>query len=125
MKTLGIGEVARAAGVRASAIRYYEDAGVLPPPPRVAGRRRYGPEVLRVLDVLRFAQRAGFTLDEVRALFHGFAADTPLSERWEALAGAKLRELDEVIARADRMKQAIRAGLSCGCVRFEDCVAAR
>lgn len=72
--------------------------------------------------MLRFAQQAGFTLDEIRTLFHGFGAETPLRERWEALAEAKLRELDELIARAERMKRAIRAGLACGCVRVEDCV---
>jgi len=122
MKTMSIGEVARAAGVNTSAIRYYEEAGVLPAPERAGGRRRYGPEAVRVLDVVRFAQRAGFTLEEIRTLFHGFGADTPLNERWEVLARAKLRELDELIARAERMKAAIRAGLACGCVRVEDCV---
>lgn len=122
METLSIGEVARRTGLRTSAIRYYEEAGVLPAPQRVGGRRRYGPEVIRVLDVIRFAQQAGFTLEEIRMLFHGFGADTPLNERWEALAQAKLSELDELIARAERMKGAIRAGLACGCVRVEDCV---
>jgi MerR family redox-sensitive transcriptional activator SoxR len=122
MKTLSIGEVAQAAGVRTSAIRYYEEAGLLPAPIRVGGRRRYQPDVLRVLDVLRFAQQAGFSLDEIRTLFHGFDDETPLSARWEILAQAKLQQLDELIARAQQMKQAIRAGLACGCVRVEDCV---
>lgn len=122
METFSIGEIARQAGLRTSAIRYYEEAGVLPAAQRVGGRRRYGSEVIRVLDVIRFAQQAGFTLEEIRTLFHGFGADIPLSERWEALAQAKLGELDELIARAERMKRAIRAGLACGCVRVEDCV---
>ena len=122
MVELSIGEVARRTGLRTSAIRYYEDAGVLPRPRRVNGRRRYDPEVLRVIDVLRFAQHAGFTLEEIRTLFHGFGADTPLNERWEALAQAKLLELDALIARATRMKEAITAGLGCGCVRVEDCI---
>ena len=122
MKGMSIGEVARRAGIRASALRYYEEAGILPPPSRVNGRRRYEPVVLRMLEVLRFAQSAGFTLDEIRTLFHGFGAETPLNERWEALARTKMRELDELIARALRMKGAIQAGLGCGCVRLEDCV---
>ena len=122
MDELSIGEVARRTGVRASALRYYEEVGLLPRPKRVNGRRKYGPETLRVVQVLLFAQQAGFTLEEIRTLFHGFGADTPLSERWEALARDKVRELDLLIARAERMKAAIRAGLSCGCVRVEDCV---
>jgi MerR family transcriptional regulator, redox-sensitive transcriptional activator SoxR len=122
MDDLSIGEVARRSGLRTSAVRYYEEAGLLPPPARVNGRRRYSPDIVRVLAVLQFAQRAGFTLDEIRTLFHGFGAETPLNERWEAMAQAKLRELDDLIARAEQMKRAIAAGLACGCVRVEDCV---
>lgn len=122
MEEMTIGEVARRTGLRTSAIRYYEAAGVLPPARRVNGRRRYSPVTLRMLEVLLFAQRAGFTLDEIRTLFHGFGAETPMPDRWAALAGAKLRELDELIERATRMRRAIEAGLGCGCVRLEDCV---
>jgi MerR family transcriptional regulator, redox-sensitive transcriptional activator SoxR len=122
MEELTIGEVARRTGVRTSALRFYEQAGVLPAPRRVNGRRRYPPDVVRVVEVLRFAQQAGFALDEVRTLFHGFGAEVPLAERWEALAQAKLQELDTIIARATQMKRAIEAGLACGCVRVEDCV---
>ena len=122
MDELSIGEVARRTGVRASALRYYEDAGVIPPPRRVGGRRRYDPEVVRMVGVLRFAQQAGFTLEEIRTLFRGFGTDVPLGERWEALARAKMRELDELVARAERMRRALEAGLACGCVRIEDCV---
>ena len=124
MDELTIGEVARRTGLRTSALRYYEEAGVLPPPKRLNGRRLYGEEAVRVVEVLRFAQRAGFTLDEIRTLFHGFGADTPLNERWDSLAKAKVAELDALIERAARMKQAILAGLGCGCVRVEDCVVA-
>jgi MerR family redox-sensitive transcriptional activator SoxR len=124
MEELSIGEVARRTGVAASALRYYEDAGLLPAPRRVSGRRRYDADVLRRVEVLRCAQQAGFTLAEIRTLFHGFGADTPLGERWNALAHAKLRELDALIARAAQMKQAILAGMQCGCVRLEDCVLA-
>lgn len=124
MEELSIGEVARRTGVAASALRYYEDAGLLPAPRRVGGRRRYDPEVLRRVEVLRCAQQAGFTLAEIRTLFHGFGADTPLGERWNALAHDKLRELDALIARAGQMKRAILAGMECGCVRLEDCVLA-
>ena len=122
MEELSIGEVARRTGVAASALRFYEGAGLLPAPRRVGGRRRYDAEVLRRVQVLRFAQQAGFTLAEIRTLFHGFGAGTPLGERWNALAHAKLRELDELIARAAQMKRAIVAGMECGCVRMEDCV---
>lgn len=124
MKELSIGEVARRTGVAASALRYYEDAGLLPAPRRVSGRRRYDPGVLRRVEVLRCAQRAGFTLAGIRTLFHGSGAETPLGERWNGPAHARLRQLDELIARAGQMKQAIVAGMGCGCVRLEDCILA-
>jgi MerR family redox-sensitive transcriptional activator SoxR len=122
METLSIGEIARRTGLKTSAVRYYEDAGILPTPQRVNGRRVYTDGAVRMVEVLRFAQRAGFTLEEIRTLFHGFGTDTPLNERWERLAEAKLRELDDLIVRAERMKEAIRKGLNCGCVKVEDCV---
>jgi MerR family redox-sensitive transcriptional activator SoxR len=122
VEELTIGEVARRTGVRASALRFYEEAGVLPPPRRVNGRRRYGADAVRRVELLRFAQGAGFTLAEIRGLFHGFGADTLLGERWAALAGAKLAELDALVERAARMRRAVEAGLACGCARLEDCV---
>jgi MerR family transcriptional regulator, redox-sensitive transcriptional activator SoxR len=120
--TLTIGEVARRTGVATSALRYYEREGILKPAGRVSGRRRYDAEAVRIVEVVRFAQSAGFSLAEIRTLFGGFPDDTPLADRWAALAAAKLRELDELVLRATRMRRAIELGLSCGCVRWEDCV---
>lgn len=121
MKTLSIGEVARRTGIRPSALRYYEDAGILPIPARVSGRRCYDADVIRRIDVLRFAQQAGFTLHEIKMLFHGFGAETPLSARWRSLARDKLHELDVLAERVKRMRRALELSLKCGCVRIEDC----
>jgi MerR family redox-sensitive transcriptional activator SoxR len=121
MKLLSIGEVARKSGIRTSALRYYEEAGILPAPARINGRRCYEPDALRRIDVLRFAQQAGFTLDEIKTLFRGFGAETPLSARWQSLARAKLRELDVLAKRVKRMRRALEIALECGCVRIEDC----
>lgn len=121
MKPLSIGEVAKRTGVRTSALRYYEDAGVLPRAARVAGRRRYDADIIHRIDMLRFAQQAGFTLDEIKTLFHGFGAETPLSTRWHSLAREKLLELEQLAERIDRMRRALQLGLKCGCIRIEDC----
>ena len=66
--TLTIGEVARRAGLKTSAIRYYESVGLLPEAPRESGQRRYGDDTLRRLQVIDVAKRAGFSLDEARVL---------------------------------------------------------
>jgi len=121
MKYLSIGEVARRAGIRPSAVRYYEEAGILPAPARVSGQRRYDATAVRRIDVLRFAQQSGFTLQEIKTLFHGFGAETPLSARWRTLARMKLQELDLLARRIRRMRRALELGLQCGCVRVEDC----
>jgi MerR family transcriptional regulator, redox-sensitive transcriptional activator SoxR len=121
MATLSIGEVARRTGVRPSALRYYEETGILPAPARVSGKRRYDAGVVRRVDLLRFAQQAGFTLDEIKTLFHGFGSETPLSARWRSLARKKMGELDELAERIKRMRSALELSLKCDCVRVEDC----
>ena len=121
MGEMTIGEVARRAGVRPSAVRYYESVGVLPAPRRVNGRRRYESEVLELLAVVRIAQQAGFTMSEIRTLLHGFSADTPPSARWRMLAREKLPEVEALIERALGMKRLLERGLRYDCLRLEDC----
>ena len=82
MNDLSIGEVAARLGVRTSALRYYESIGLLPVIERVNGHRRYDERSVRLLRVLLLAQKAGFTLAEMRTLVHGFEPDTPPAARW-------------------------------------------
>ena len=77
MATITIGEVARRAGLQTSAIRYYEKIGLLPKTQRVGGQRRYDTGVLNYLEVIDVAKRAGFRMDEIRHLFHGFGNGDP------------------------------------------------
>lgn len=118
---LTIGEAAGRAGVRPSALRYYERIGLLPAPRRVNGRRRYEADIVRVLAVIRLAKQAGFTVAETRTLLHGFSARTPPSTRWRTLARRKLVEMDALIARAARMKQVLDTVLRCECPTLSDC----
>ena len=121
MGSLTIGEVARRAGVKATAIRYWEREGVLPPPRRVGGQRRYDEAVLARLAVVRLAQEVGFSVAEVRALVAGFAERGVAPERWRELAERKLAEADALIARAEGMKRVLQASLRCGCVTLDVC----
>lgn len=121
MEALSIGEVARRAGVRPSTLRYYESVGLLPVPGRVHGHRRYDPDVIQLLAVLRIAQQAGFTVAEMRLLVAGFSSDTPASARWQLLASKKLQEVEELIAHAQQVKLLLERLLQCGCLRLEDC----
>ena len=121
MSEITIGEAAKSLGVRPSVLRYYESAGILPAARRVNGRRRYTDELLDAVRIARFAQSVGFSLAEIRILVGQAKGRRGLSARWRPLARAKLRELDEVVRRARKMKSAIEAGLRCGCIRADDC----
>lgn len=116
-----IGEVAERAGINASAIRYYERAGLLPEPGRVGGKRRYGPEVLGTLALVDAAKRAGLTIAETRSLFHGFANEVGASERWRSLASRKLEEVDEQMARLRQMRILLAEALRCDCASLGEC----
>ena len=70
MEELTISEVAKRAGIRASAIRYYESIQLLPSPQRSAGRRRYNPDVLRRISFIQVAQAAGLTIAEIQTLIN-------------------------------------------------------
>jgi len=76
MSHMQISEVARRAGVRPSAIRYYEQIRILQPPLRQSGQRRYDRSVLYRLALIQRARQIGFTLEEIRKLFFGFAPGT-------------------------------------------------
>jgi len=116
-----IGEVARRTGLQASAIRYYEKIGLLPKTHRIGGQRRYETSVLNYLEVIDVARSAGFRIEEIRHLFHGFGKGTPAFRRWELLAQRKITEMDELIARAKKMKRLLEKADRCKCLDLEDC----
>lgn len=122
LRELTISEVAQQAGIRASAIRYYESVGLLPLPQRVSGQRRYQPDILRRLAFIQAAQAVGFSVADMQTLVHELDGDTPLSARWQNLAQRKLAEVDTLIQRAQGMRQMLEQGLECGCPDLEDCI---
>ena len=123
MTAMTIGEAARATGLATSAIRYYEKAGLVPPPPRRSNARRYDVEAVGRLQVIQLARDAGFSIDETRTLFTGFSPAATPAERWAELAARKLKALDAEIALRQRMKALLKASFQCGCVHFEECQA--
>ena len=124
MGDFSIGEVASKAGLRTSAIRYYERVGLLPPADRRNGRRRYDDSVLRRLAVIHLSQQAGFTIAESKTLLDGFELSTPPSRRWRKMAGRKLDEVEERIERAREMKRLLEVLLQCECPTLDDCAVA-
>jgi MerR family redox-sensitive transcriptional activator SoxR len=120
VERLTIGEVARRAGLRPSALRYYESAGLIPKPTRAGGRRIYEADVVDRLALIALAQSAGFTLAEVRRLLGGLGRRSP-GERWRQLAEAKLAELDRRQEEVARMKRVLATLVACECPTLDHC----
>jgi MerR family redox-sensitive transcriptional activator SoxR len=117
-----ISEVGRKVGLRTSAIRYYEQIGILEPARRVSGQRRYDETVLYRLAVIRRAQEVGFTLDEIRQLFFGFSQSTPISQRWKKIAERKIVELDARLEQIQSMRKLLKKlETCCECETVERC----
>jgi MerR family redox-sensitive transcriptional activator SoxR len=116
-----IGEVARKAGIRASAIRFYEKAGVLPPASRQNGQRHFAADAELQLAVIEFARKAGFTIAEIQLLFHGFRKTAPASARWRRLARKKYDEIGTLITRLKDMQRLLKKSMRCQCTTLDDC----
>lgn len=121
MQQLSIGDVAQQAGLNPSAIRYYERVGLLPEPARVNGRRRYDAGILKRLAIVRMAQEAGFTIEEIGTLVGGFPEATPPGDRWRELARRKLPEVDALISRMLVVRQVLEESLQCDCLTLDAC----
>jgi MerR family transcriptional regulator, redox-sensitive transcriptional activator SoxR len=116
-----IGAVAAQAGRRPSSIRYYEQIGLLPRPDRVGGRRVYGPDTVRTLAVIETGQRAGLTLDEIKALLAASPDDQAATERLREVAVRKLPEVRELIERTAIVRDWLEAAARCECPTLDDC----
>jgi MerR family redox-sensitive transcriptional activator SoxR len=125
MPMLSIGEVAERAGVRPSAIRYYEKAGLLPAADRVHGQRVFDEPVLDepVLDDLTFigaAPAAGFGIGEIKAMVADLSHLVAPGDRWRTVAEAKTAEIDAEIAELQRRRELLQDYRRCACANLED-----
>jgi len=118
---LAISDVARVFGLRTSAIRYYEQIGILPPAMRKRGQRRYNNTVLFRLAVVQRARETGFTLEEIRELFFGFPPGTPPPKRWHDLSQRKIAELRNRMKRLKLMETLLKRVENCRCDALDEC----
>jgi DNA-binding transcriptional MerR regulator len=111
-----IGDVAERTGLAASAIRYYEQQGLIPRARRVAGRRQFDEKDLAPLRVVQLAIDAGFSIAEARQLVRDFGRD-----RWRRLAEKKRLEIRATAARLETMDELLAKLLRCECPSIEVC----
>lgn len=107
---LSIGEVSSRVGLKPSALRYYEDVGLIQPTERISGRRRYDESVLQRLAVIALCQEVGFSISEIADLLGGFSP-----AKWRKMADRKLDEIDAHIAKAKTTRNLLLEVLECGC----------
>lgn len=119
---LTIGEVSRRSGVASSALRFYEDRGLIGSERAGSGHRRYARPVLRRIAFIVFAQRVGLTLDEIGAELAKLPPDrAPTRRDWSRLSSRWSARIDERIAELERLKEGLTDCIGCGCLSLDRC----
>lgn len=119
---LTVGELAGRTGVATSALRYYEERGLIFATRNPAGHRRYPRPAIRRVAFIVFAQRVGLTLEEVRAELDELPTDrVPRSADWVRLTTTWTARIDERIRELERLRDSLTDCIGCGCLSMERC----
>jgi MerR family transcriptional regulator, redox-sensitive transcriptional activator SoxR len=121
-ETLTIGEVARRSGVASSALRFYEERGLIASQRAGSGHRRYERPVLRRIAFIVFAQRIGLTLEEIGAELAKLPPErAPTRSDWARLSAGWTSRIEERIAELERLKAGLTECIGCGCLSLDRC----
>ena len=119
---LTIGEVAQRAGVATSALRFYEDRGLIQSERASSGHRRYPRTVIRRVAFVTFAQRIGLSLDDIKTELDKLPENrAPTKADWEKLSSSWTARIDERIAELQRLKTGLGECIGCGCLSLARC----
>lgn len=122
MDLLAIGEVAARSGMATSALRYYEQQGLIDAVRTAGGARRYPRSVLRRLAVIRAARNVGLSLTEIRAALETLPGNRPPSATdWARLSRDWRDRLDEQIAALVQLRDGLTSCIGCGCLSLTRC----
>jgi len=119
---LSIGEVARRSGVAASALRYYEQLGLISSERAGSGHRRFPRPVLRRIAFIVYAQHVGLTLDEIGGELGKLPENhAPTRRDWSRLSKGWSQRIDDRIAELERLKLGLTECIGCGCLSLDRC----
>ena len=119
---LAIGEVARRSGVASSALRFYEQRGLISSERTGSGHRHYPRPVLRRIAFIVFAQRVGLTLDEIGTELAKLPLhQAPTRRDWSRLSATWASRIDDRIAELQRLKFGLTECIGCGCLSLDRC----
>ena len=125
MELLAIGAVAERSGLAVSALRFYEDHGLIAASRTGGGQRRYPRDVLRRLAVIRAAQQVGFSLAEITEMLADLPDDHHVTEaEWRTLAESWRPQIDERIRVLERLRDQLDRCIGCGCLSIKTCLMA-
>jgi MerR family redox-sensitive transcriptional activator SoxR len=123
--TLPIAEIARRSGVRASALRFYEERGLIRAERSTGGQRRFPRSTLRRIAFILSAQKVGLSLDEIAAdLARLPDGRAPTKADWQMLSAGWGRRIDERIAELQSLRDGLTACIGCGCLSMQQCALA-
>lgn len=121
-EAMTIGEVAKRSGVRTSALRYYEDQGLIHSERTDSGHRRYPRAVIRRVAFIVFAQKIGLSLEEVRIELARLPKNhVPERSDWAKLSGKWTSRIRERIAELQRLEAGLTECIGCGCLSLDRC----
>jgi MerR family redox-sensitive transcriptional activator SoxR len=117
-----IGEVAKRSGVRTSALRYYDEMGLISSERAGSGHRRYPRPVLRRIAFIVFAQKVGLSLEEIGEELSALPPHRASNRRdWSRLSSTWTTRIDERIAELERLKDGLTECIGCGCLSLDRC----
>jgi MerR family redox-sensitive transcriptional activator SoxR len=120
-----ISDVARRSGVAASALRFYEERGLIASTRLGSGHRRFPRSVLRRIAFIVFAQRVGLTLDEIGVELAKLPDDrVPTREDWSRLSRTWAARIEQRIAELERLRAGLTGCIGCGCLSLDRCALA-
>ena len=119
---LTISEVSRRSGVAASALRFYEERGLIRSERAGSGHRRYPRAVLRRIAFIVFAQKIGLSLEEIGVEVGRLPGNhVPVKADWARLSGSWTARIDRRIAELERLRSSLTQCIGCGCLSLKDC----
>ncbi|WP_127903229.1 redox-sensitive transcriptional activator SoxR [Solirhodobacter olei] len=119
---LPIGEIARRTGLAVSAIRYYEDEGLIAPLRNAGGHRRYDRSDIRKLSFVLIAQQLGFPLKRIRAALAALPEGRPPSKAdWTRLSQEFRTDIDARIEALSALREKLDGCIGCGCLSLDRC----
>ncbi|WP_286266350.1 redox-sensitive transcriptional activator SoxR [Thalassotalea atypica] len=121
-KELSVGFVAKRCGIKVSTLHFYEQKGLISSGRNAGNQRRYSPDVLRRVSVIKAAQKMGISLESIKAAFAALPNNrTPDKKDWEMLSKTWQQDLNERIRYLEKLRDSLTGCIGCGCLSMKNC----